>query len=338
MKERSELAVLASDSEGDEEGSPFSVAQRVETAAQRLEGSIVETPVVAEASLERDGVIPLLKLESRQLTGSFKLRGAMHRLLCLSAEQRRRGVVTASSGNHALAVAHGLARLGIPGAIYLPETVSPAKLARLQRSGAELVLVPGDPLRGELAARRRAAQEDRAYISPYNDLDVVAGQGTVAVELLKREPDLDTVYVTVGGGGLIGGMGAWLKRFRPELRLIGCSPAQSAVMSESVREGRIVERPNLPTLSDGSAGGLEEGTVTFELCRRVVDEWIEVEEDAIASAMAGLIRARREAVEGAAGVAVAAWRRSHRAGERAAIVICGGNVSLSVLKRVLRSC
>ena len=254
------------------------------------------------------------------------------------AEERARGVVTASTGNHALAVAHAAAQLDVAATIYLPERASPRKVEKLSAFPVALCRVPGDALNAEISAREAAAQRGQVFISPYNDPHIIAGQGTIAVELLRQQPQLDAVFATVGGGGLMGGIACYLKASGRAVQTIGCQPERSAVMLASVRAGRIVEEESsLPTLSDGSAGGIEELTITFDLCRRHVDHWRTVSEEEIAAAMRLIYHERSEIIEGAAGVAVASLLKMGRrfAGQRLAIVICGGNVDEETWQRVL---
>ena len=310
----------------------------IRQAASRIRPHIVETPLLPSPALsERTGASVLLKLENRQHTGSFKLRGATYKLLNLSAQDRARGVVTASTGNHALAVARAAAQLDVAAIIYLPEDASPRKIEKLKAFPVALRRVPGDALNAEISARTAAAQSGQTFISPYNDPHIIAGQGTIAVELLQQQPQLDAVFVTVGGGGLMGGIASYLKGSGSQIQAIGCQPENSAVMLASVRAGRIVETESLPTLSDGSAGGIEPHALTFNLCRDHVDHWLTVSEEEIAAAMRLIYRETGDSIEGAAGVAVASLLKmgNRRAGERLAVVICGGNVDTDTWQRVL---
>ena len=306
-------------------------------AEARIRPHVRETPVVHSPALsEAAGAEVWLKCENLQVTGSFKVRGATNRMLALSDDERRRGVVAASSGNHGVAVAHAAATLGIPVTVYVPEFVSPAKAAAMKRLRANVVTFGTDGLDTEIEARRVAGAERRTYISPYNDLAVVAGQGTVGVELRRQLDGISTVIVAVGGGGLIGGIAACLKHFDSRIRIVGAQPANSRVMIESVRNGRVVETPSLPTLSDGTAGGIELDTITFQLNRDLVDEWIEIPEDEIARGMRHAIEVEHMLIEGAAGVAVAAVSRARRPlSGKVAVVLCGANVSAARLREVL---
>lgn len=299
-------------------------------AEERIRGYVRETPLIDSVALsDATGAPVWLKLENLQRTGSFKLRGAMNKLLTLPAAERARGVVAASSGNHGAAVAHAGKALGIPVSVYVPEGASAVKVDAMRRAGAEVVAFGTDGLDTEVRARAVAAESGRAYVSPYNDFDVVAGQGTIGVELRRQAGPLDAVVVAVGGGGLIGGIGADLKAHWPGVRIIGAQPVNSAVMAASVRAGRVLEMASLPTLSDGTAGGVESDSMTFELCRLLVDEWVEVGEEEIAREMRYCLEVEHLLIEGAAAVAVAALRfhgASFR-GQDVAVVICGGNVS-----------
>jgi threonine dehydratase len=281
-----------------------------------------------------------LKLENVQLSGSFKIRGALNKLLSLEPAQRAKGVVTASTGNHGLAVAYGLRKLDIPGTIYLPEGASQQKVCRLRDYGVELQFQGGDCLETELIARARARETGAVYVSPYNDPQIVGGQGTISVELLRQMDHVDVVFASVGGGGLIGGISGHLKEMYQKTRVVGCLPQNSPVMAESVRAGRVVPCHVLPTLSDGTAGGLEEDAITLELCQRYVDDWTIVTEDEIAAAMRFMFERHQLVVEGAAGVAVAGFLRLKDVLKRdrptnVVIVICGGNIEIEQFKQVV---
>ncbi len=312
--------------------------REIRLAEARIRPHIVETPLSLSPTLsERSGAQVYLKLENRQHTGSFKLRGATNKLLNLSAEESARGVVTASTGNHALAVARAAAQLDIAATIYLPEAASPRKVEKLRAFPVALCRVPGDALNAEISARQAAQHRNQLFISPYNDPHIIAGQGTIAVELLRQQPRLDAVFATVGGGGLMGGLASCLKASHSTIQTIGCQPENSAVMLASVRAGRIVETESLPTLSDGSAGGIEPHSVTYDLCQNYVDHWLTVSEAEIATAMCLVYREAGECIEGAAGVAVASLLKAGRrfAGQRLAVVICGGNVDSDTRQQVL---
>ena len=239
---------------------------KVEAAAARIAPLVRRTPVVQWPQAQA-----WLKLENQQVTGSFKARGGGHKLLCLSEQARATGVVTASSGNHGAGVAHAAQQLGCPLVVFVPEHADPEKIARIAALGADVHTYGEDCVDTEAHARAWADQTGRTYISPYNDLEVIAGQGTVAQELLEQVPKLDAVYVAVGGGGLISGIGSYLKSRRPNVEIIACSPSQSPAMHMCLAAGAIVDVPCGETLSDATAGGVEPGAVTFDLCQQVID-------------------------------------------------------------------
>ncbi len=309
---------------------------QIEAADSRIRPYVRETPVERSRALDTRTCKVYLKLENIQHTGSFKLRGAFNRLLRLSDDERARGVVAASSGNHGAAVAWAAESLGISAEVFVPDHAAKPKVDAIRRLGATVTFFGTDGLDTELEAREVAQSRGCTYVSPYNDADVLAGQGTLGSELRRQLPRLDTVYVAVGGGGLIGGMAIDLKSFLPDVRLVGCLPEHSPVMAKSVAAGAIVEMPSLPTLSDGTAGGIEAGSLTFPICQRLVDDWVTVSEEEIAAAMRHCLTVEHTLVEGAAGVAVAAfWRQAPQCHGVAAIVLCGANVSGETLRRVL---
>jgi len=309
-------------------------------AAQRIRPYVRRTPLDESLALsEMGGDRVFLKLENLQYTGSFKLRGATNKLLSLAPEMLAHGVVAASSGNHGAAVAYALRRLGAKGIVFVPEHAATTKVEAIQRYGAEVRRWGTDSVEAEAQARTFATQSGRAYISPYNDWEIVAGQGTIGLEIMEDLPDVETLYVTVGGGGLIGGIAGYIKAAcqRKSVRIVGCLPVHSPVMYESVRAGHIVQMESLPTLSDGSAGGIEEGAITFALCQQLVDDWILVTEAEIADAVRLIAQTHHLMIEGAAGVAVAAYLKDAQRGQKrnVAIVLCGANIDLEVLKTLL---
>jgi threonine dehydratase len=309
----------------------------VRAAAERLRGLVVATPLVPSPWLSRRlGSEVRLKLENVQPTGSFKLRGATHALLRLPADARARGVVAASSGNHGLGVAFAAARLGVRALVFVPASAAPEKRAAIAAHGARVEVHGDDCVDTERHARSFAAEHHQAYVSPYNDADVVAGQGSVAVELLAQWPEVERVYVAVGGGGLIGGMAVHGRAAAPGVEWIAASPSRSPAMAECVRRGRIVDVPCGDTWSDSTAGGVEPDAITFPLCRDLVDRFVDVDEPAIERAMLECLQQQHLLVEGAAGVAIAACLADAvRGAKPSAIVVCGGNVPVAALRRLL---
>jgi threonine dehydratase len=307
-------------------------------AANRIDAHIRETPLDYSTALsEMSGANVYLKLENLQHTGSFKLRGAFNKLLSLTPDERQAGGVAASSGNHGAAIAYAMSKLGVKGVIFVPEKTSSTKVDAIKRAGGDVRFFGKDGLDTEMHAREYADENNMVYLSPYNDADVIAGQGTCGVEIARQLADIDAVFIAVGGGGLISGAGSFLKSVNPAITVVACQPLASAVMTESVKAGEILDLPSSPTLSDGTAGGIEAGAITFDICRDLVDEYQVVTEDQIADAMCVFIDAHHMLPEGAAGVAIAgllADTEPYR-GKNVVIIICGGNISRETLKKVI---
>lgn len=309
-------------------------------AERRIREHIRETPVEPSSYLSQIGHSNVhLKLENWQITGSFKLRGAVNKFLSLGYDEKKQGLVTASSGNHGNAFAHVLKRFGAQGTTYLPENASPAKVEALASYGVDLELYGDDCVQAELFAKRVAEERHQVYVSPYNDPEIVGGQATVGVELARQLDDIDVVLVPVGGGGLISGVAGFLKSVHPGVMVIGCQPENSRVMFESIRAGELLDLGSLPTLSDGTAGGIEAGSITFDICRTYVDDFVLVREDEIASALRLILEKHHMLVEGAAALSVAAFLKDTKRfeGKNVVLVLSGSKISLDTLKRVLAS-
>ena len=313
--------------------------ESIELAHRRIAAHIRTTDVERSPWLEAEHAEVHLKLENFQVTGSFKARGALNKLLLLSPDERTRGVVAASSGNHGAAVAWAAGTLGAPARVFVPTYADPGKVAAIEARGAQVHVHGEDCVDTEIHARSVAEADALAYVSPYNDPDVVAGQGTLAIEMHAQCGPLDALFVAVGGGGMIGGIGAWMKAVHPTTEIIACSPAHSPAMHASMEAGMLVTPPCLETLSDATAGGIEEDALTLELCRRVVDRSLLVDESAIARAMTGILEHHHMLIEGAAAVAVAGFQQvaAEYKGRRVAIVLCGANVGIDKLQTVLHA-
>lgn len=315
----------------------------VEAAGKRIYPHVIETPLRRSDHLSRlTGAEVLCKLENIQVTGSFKARGAANKIAALTGEERLRGVVTASSGNHGAAVAAMLARTGIQGIVFVPTVAPQVKVDAIRGYGADVRFHSHDSGATEVFARAYAEDNGLTYISPYNDADIIAGQGTIGAELARQTGPIDHVFVAVGGGGLISGVAGYLKAVQPGTRIIGVSPGNDCSMHKSVAAGRVVEDSEAkPTLSDGTAGTVEAGAITLPLCRALVDDWMLVSEDEIAEAMRLYMAHDNQLIEGAAGVAIAgliqAATRTPEAftGKRVVVIICGGRIDLAKLKKLL---
>ncbi len=302
------------------------------------------SPYIRETYLEYSpfysrmtGAQVYFKLENLQHTGSFKLRGAMNKLLSLTDAEKGRGVVTASTGNHGAAFAFGLSKVGGSGVVFVPENASPTKVEAIERLGAEVRHVGNDCSETEAYARQYAKKNKMTYMPPYNDVKAIGGQGTIAFELTNQLDQIDAVFVALGGGGMISGIAGFLKPQIPGVQIIGCSPQNSQVMIQSVKAGKILDLPSLPTLSDGTAGGIEPGSITLDLCREFVDDYITVTEEEIKESLREFMQTQHMLIEGSAAVAVAAFKKQadRFSGLNVIVIICGGNISLETLKTIL---
>lgn len=310
----------------------------IEYAYERIYRDTLNTPLLYSKWLSNVcGGTVYLKLESEQYTGSFKARGSLNKLRWLDEQQLDSLPVTASTGNHGLGFARACDLLGMKGMVFLPENADSSKVENIKSYDVETVFYGTDPYETELYARRKAKENGWLYVSPYNDPQIVAGQGTIAVEIMENISEPDNLLATVGGGGLISGIGSLIKEQSPETSIIGCQPENSPEMSVSVRAGEYVEMKSKPTLSDGSAGGFEPDSITFELCKELVDDFILVSEKEVASAVRAMINHHGKLVEGAAGVAVASFikRAEQFANQTTVIIICGANISIDKLEAIL---
>lgn len=299
----------------------------------------METPVLASSELdERTGGHIWLKLENLQVTGSFKVRGAANKILSLSRSEKERGIVTCSSGNHGRAVAFVADLLDIPSVVCVPEWVDPTKLAAIRRHRAETVL--HGKTYDEAEERSYQVEKERrlVFVHPFDDPHVIAGQGTIGLELLEQLPLLDTVIVPLSGGGLISGITLALKRANPEFRVIGVSAANARVMHESLEAGKPISYPEEETIAHALSGGIGfDNRYTFELVRDLVDEYVLVSEDEIRDAMAFAATEHKLIVEGGGAVGIAALLAGKTSvhGENVAVVVSGGNIEAPVLARIV---
>jgi threonine dehydratase len=312
------------------------LAYPIVKSEEHIRPFIRETPLEFSPTLSTDTCSVYLKLENYQHTGSFKVRGAFNKLLSLSEKEKANGIVTASTGNHGAATAYALKMLHAKGIIFVPENASKAKVSNIKRFGAEVQFYGQDGVETEYHARQFALENAMTYVSPYNDERVVAGQGSIGVELSKQLDTIDNVLVALGGGGLISGIALYLKSINPKVNIIACSPQNSAVMMESMKAGKILDLPSLPTFSDGTAGGVEANAITFELCRDLVDDYITVTEEEIKTAWRDFLGVHHMMIEGAAAMVVACLQKMQtQLKGNTVLIICGANVSLDVLREVI---
>jgi threonine dehydratase len=309
----------------------------IRAARERIRAGVRVTPAAYSEILSRQtGNAVFLKLENLHVTGSFKERGALNGLLALNAEQRARGVIAASAGNHAQAVAYHAGRLGIRSRICMPLYTPMVKVAATRDWGAEVVLHGENYEEAQAEALRLAAAEGLTFLHAFDNQAVIAGQGTLGLELLEQIPDLEAVVAPVGGGGLIGGVACALKETRPAIRVIGVEPAALPSMAAAMRAGRPMEVPSAPTIADGVAVR-KVGSLTCELALKYVDEMITVDDEEIAMAILRLLEKQKTLAEaaGALGVAALLQGRTPLSGRRVAVVISGGNIDVMLLAHII---
>ncbi len=314
----------------------MNIKEKIVEAEKRIRPYLRETPLEYSYVLNKMTESEVyLKLENIQVTGSFKARGALNKILLLAKSNAK--IVTASTGNHGLGVANALLVVKKEGTIYLPKNASVAKVEAIRMRGVPVEFYGESGEETEHYVRKLSETTGQIYVSPYNDEDVVAGQGTIGVELLRQLPKLDAVFISIGGGGLIGGIASYLKAVNPKIEIIGCLPENAPAMYECIKAGKIIEVSEKPTLSDGTAGGIEPGSITFGICQQCVDSYITVTEEEIIASMKLVIKYHHQIIEGSAGVAVAALikEKERFRKKKVAIIICGGNVSETVLKSLI---
>jgi threonine dehydratase len=310
----------------------------VQAALGRIRDRIYVSPCARSETLSRlTGTNAFLKLENLQMTGAFKERGALNKLLGLSLEERARGLITASAGNHAQGVAYHAGRLGVAATIVMPETTPIMKVANTRAHGARIVLHGSSYDEAYAEARRLESAEGLTFVHPFDDAAVIAGQGTIALEILEQVPDVEAIVVPVGGGGLVSGIAAAAKALRPKVRIIGVEAEVLPCLLAAVEAGHPVTLEPATTVADGIAVK-RAGDLTLEHVRALVDEIVTVSEEEIASAILYLLEKEKTVAEGAGAVGVAAlMQRRIRGleGRRVAAVVSGGNIDVNLVARII---
>jgi threonine dehydratase len=310
----------------------------VEAARERLRGAIYYSPCPHSQMLSAlTGQQVYLKLENLQMTGSFKERGALNRIAMLTPEQAERGVVAASAGNHAQGVAYHATSRGIRALIVMPLATPLVKVTATRGFGAEVILHGANYDEACEEATRLCEAEGMTFIHPFDDGAVMAGQGTIGLELLEQVPQLEAVVVPIGGGGLIGGIACAIKESRPDIRIVGVQTSRLASMVAAVEQHHPVTLEPSTTIADGIAVR-RAGDVTFPVVERYVDEIVTVDEDEIASSILVLLEREKTLAEGAGATALAALlqkKTSLRQGTHTAVLVCGGNIDVTLLSRII---
>jgi threonine dehydratase, medium form len=312
----------------------------IEAARERIRGGIYESPCVESIPLSKlTGAHIFCKLDYLQRTGSFKERGARNALLQLAPEQRARGVIAASAGNHALGVAYHGALLDIPVTVVMPKFAALIKVSNCRQFGATVALHGSDLADARAEAETLAARDGLTFIHPYDNLQVMAGQGTIALEILEQTPGVQAIVAPVGGGGLLAGIGTVVEARAPDALVIGVEPIRAACLSAALAAGHPVPVTLSSTLADGLAVS-QAGAQPFEVLRRVVDQVVTVDEAAIALAVLRLIELEKSVVEGAGAAPLAAFlagKLDALKGKDVVLVLCGGNIDLTILDRVIET-
>lgn len=310
-------------------------------ARKRISGVIRHTALVCSASLSAVCAAKVyLKLETQQVTGAFKVRGAANRLLQMTSQERARGMITVSTGNHGRAVAYVARRLGTAAVICVPELVLPHKIKAMADLGAVVRVVGVSQDEAEAAALGMARAEGLTMVSPFDDPAIIAGQGTIGLEILEDLPEVDMVVAPLSGGGLLGGIALALKSASASICTIGVSMARAPAMAASLAAGRPVQLAEEASLADSLTGGIGlENRYTFDLIRQLVDDTVLLSEEEIASAMVHALREEHLVVEGGGSVAVGALLHGklNVAGKTVAAVVSGGNVEMALLARLMQS-
>ena len=309
----------------------------IQAARGRIADAIYHSPCPRSLNLSRlCGAQIYCKLDHLQPTGSFKERGARNKLMLLSEPQRKAGVVAASAGNHALALAHHGQELGIGVTVVMPKWAPMVKVSNTRSFGANVILHGDSYQQAKEHALELSRRNALTFVHGFDDPDIIAGQGTMGLEILEDVPDADAVIVPVGGGGLIAGVGRAIKSLRPGVRILGVEPRHAPTMHESLKQGRLVKIDCNPTLADGLAIA-EAGMLCFEICRQVVDEIMLVDEPQIATSVLRLLEMEKTVVEGAGAVPLAAAMDRSRGleGKKVVLCLCGGNIDVNLISRVI---
>jgi threonine dehydratase len=310
----------------------------IEAARAGLCGRVKATPCLESRTFSQElGVEAWLKYENLQLTGSFKVRGALHKIGSLPAGVLAKGVVTASAGNHAQGVAYAAREVGAPATVVMPVTTPLVKMVNTERLGARAVLYGETFDESHAEARRLGEEQGLVFVPPFEDELVIAGQGTIGLELLEQTPEMEAVVVPVGGGGLISGIATAIKERRPEVKVYGVQTEAAPAMAESFKTGHLVECPTERSVADGIAVK-RPGELTLQHIRRYVDDLVTVSEEQIRSAIVRLLETGKTLAEGAAAVgfaAVAARRLPELHGRKVVLVLSGGNIDVQLLSRVI---
>jgi threonine dehydratase len=312
--------------------------EKIKEAYQRIKPHIRKTPLELSAALSAiTGANAYHKLECQQTSGSFKLRGALNKVLSVDESEYHKPFIAASTGNHAAGFAYAVNKIGVKGKVFMPTTASKAKLQALKPYGIEVELFGDDCAITENHTSQYARENECVLVHPYNDEHIIAGQGTIAIELLEELENIDAIFIPIGGGGLISGIASYIKAVSPNTKIIGCQPENDAHMFKSIQAGRILDPEGLPTLSDATAGGMEKDSITFDICREHVDDYVILNEKEIGEAILFLMKNQYMMVEGGAALSTAALLKSGKAyeGKNVVCIVSGKKISYEVVQKLI---
>jgi threonine dehydratase len=313
------------------------LVEAINESYDRISSHIYHTPLSYSQKLSNiSGADVYLKCEHLQKTGSFKLRGALNKILSL--KERNQEVIAASTGNHGLGVALAAKIVQLPATIFVPKSTSKMKIDSIKALNAQIEYIDGGCLQAELKARQVAKEKQSVFISPYNDIDVIAGQGTIGVEIVKDNVEADAIFISVGGGGLISGIGSYLKHQFKETEIIGCWPEVACSLFQWLKAKKVIPVTEAETISDSTQGEPEADTITFELCKEIINKSYLVSEQQIANAMRLVAECERWIIEGSAGVALGAFLQNMECykGKVVIILLCGRNIIFEKFLTVIR--
>ena len=311
--------------------------QAIRDARKAIAPFVKSTPLVRSQFLSNlCGGDVFLKIENLQVTNSFKIRGAFNKLLHLSVEEKTKGIVTASAGNHGQAVAFAAQKLNYPARIVVPRTTPKIKIDGIKKYGADLVLFGDIYDEAEQKAKDLARKDGLVFVSPYNDELIIAGHGTIGLEIIEALTNVDTVIVPVGGGGLISGISIAIKSIKPNVQVIGVQSEASPVMYESLKAGKIVNARKTETIAEGLSGGIEKGSITFKIAQEYVDKVLLVREETIRRAVYLLWDSEKQVTEGSGAAAIAPIIENKNlfGGKTVVAVITGGNIDAKLFQSI----
>jgi threonine dehydratase len=314
--------------------------QDVQNARKLIQAEIKKTPLTRSQYLSGlTGSDVYLKLENLQVTNAFKIRGALNRMMNLTAGEKARGIVAASSGNHAQAVAVGAEKLKLSATLVVPEKTPRIKVEKIRQHNVQLIIHGAQYDYAEQYAQKLAKEKGLTYVSSYNDPFIVAGQGTVGLEILEDLPDVDSILVPVSGGSILSGVAVAAKGLKPSVEVLGVQPENVAAMYYCLKAGKIINVPMKPTMAEGLDGNIEQGCITFDLVRRYVDEILLSNEDAMKRMIRLLWEKEKQVVEASGAVSIAPIVDTPKrfTGKRTVAVITGGNIDQTIFQQVLAS-